>query len=87
MEETIDRKKRCEESAPSKDLIVQATQSQSVSRKAKKQKTLAALATDSSIGQIAEPQKEGKFCELTTNDLQIRTVDIGSSVHDSMVNI
>lgn len=38
LEETIDRKKiRCEEVAPSKDLIVQATSSQPPSKKAKKQ--------------------------------------------------
>lgn len=37
--------------------------------------------------EIAEPQKEGKFHELTANDFQIKTVDIGILVHDSMINI
>jgi hypothetical protein len=45
LEETIDRKKRrCEENDPSKDLTIQETQSQPISKKAKKKKTLGALA-------------------------------------------
>lgn len=61
------------------------------SKKTKKQKSIAALATDPSIGhmlmEIVEPQKEGKFHELTINEFQIRMVDIGIHIHDSMENI
>ena len=70
---------------------MQATSSQPQSRKTKKQKTIVTLTTDSSTGhmmmEIAEPQKECKFHELTVDDFQIRTIDHGILVHDSMVNI
>ena len=47
------------------------------------------MATDPSTGhmlmEISKPQKEGKF--HATNDFQIKMVDFGILVHDSMVNI
>ena len=53
--------------------------------KIKKQKSIEALATDPStilmLMETKEPQKEGKFHELTINDFQIRMVDIGIPVH------
>lgn len=53
--------------------------------------SIAALTIDPSTGHVLmeteEPQKEGKFHELTINEFQIRKVDIGIHVHDSMVNI
>ena len=37
--------------------------------------------------EIAKPQKEGKFYELSNDEFQIRIVDLSILVHDSMVNI
>ena len=59
LKETIDRKKRrYEDATPSKDLITQVISSQP-SKKTKKQKTVVALAKDSTTGyilvEIAEP--------------------------------
>lgn len=52
---------------------------------------MVALSTDSIIGhllmEIAKPQKEGKFHELSASDLQIRMAYMGVLVHDSIVNI
>lgn len=92
LEETIDwKKRRYEEATPSKVLVMQATSSQPQSQKMKKQKAIATLATDPSIShmlmQITEPQKEGEFDELTANDFQIRTIDIGVLEHDFILNI
>ena len=57
----------------------------------KKQKSIVALTTDPSTGQmlmeIVEPQKEEKFLELIANEFQIRMDDINILMHDSMVNI
>lgn len=92
LEETIDRKKRrYEDASPSKDLIAQVTSSQPPSKKMKKKKSIATLATDPSTShmlvEITEPQKEGKFHELSSYEFQIRIVDLGIHVHDSMVNM
>ena len=37
--------------------------------------------------EIAKPQKEGRFHELSKDDFQIRTLDLGILVHESMVNM
>lgn len=92
LDDTIGKKKRrCEESTPSKGLIVKVTASQPTSKKMKKQKTMAALAIDPTFGhlllEITQPQKEGNIDELAPSDFHIRIVDMGILVHDSMVSI
>ncbi len=43
--------------------------------------------TDHILVEIAKPQKEGRFHELTPNDFHIIMVDMGILVDASMVNI
>lgn len=91
LEEINDRKMgRYEEETPSKYFITQATSSQP-SKKMKKQKTISALAIDSTTSdmlvEIVEPQKEGIFHDLSKDYFQIKMVNLGIRVHNSMVNM
>jgi hypothetical protein len=92
LEDTLERKrKRKDESVPSKDVVSQAVCSWSTMVKAKKQKNLSILGKDSEIGyltmEISKPNKVGRIKEMTPKDFTLHSIDLGEARHDTKVGL
>jgi hypothetical protein len=92
LENTLNKKrKRTEEGTPSKDTLSSALQSGSIVTKIKKAKTLSILGKDPNTGhltvEVAKPVKEGRIEDLSSNDFELQSIDLGEMRHDTKVDL
>lgn len=92
LEDTLERKrKRKDESTPTKDTISLVVHFGYALTKVKKQKKLSILGQDSEMGhltmEIAKPKKGGRIKDMTTDDFTLYLVDLGEARHDTKVGL
>ena len=90
LEDILERKrKRKDESSPTKDTISLVVCYRSTWTKVKKQKNLSILGKDLEIGhltmEIAKPKKEGRIEDMKYYDFTLHSVDLGEARHDTKV--
>ena len=85
------KRKRKDESYPTKDIISLIVHFGSAITKVKKQKTLSILGQDPETGhltmEIAKPNKGGRIEDMTADDFTLHSVDLGEATHDTKVGL
>ena len=92
LENTLERKrKRKDESVPTKDIVSQAVHSGTAMVKDKKQKTLSILGQDPEIGhltmEIEKLNKAGRIEDMSPDDFTLHSIDLGEVRHDTKVGL
>ena len=85
------KRKRKDESTPTKDIVSQAIRSGSVIVKAKKQRTLSILGQDIEIGhltmEVLKPKKVGRIEDMTPVEFTLHSIDLREARHDTKVGL
>ena len=92
LEDTLERKrKRKDESVPTKYVVSLAVHCRTALAKAKKEKNLSILWQDPEIWhltmEIAKPNKVGRIEDMMPDDFTLHSIDLGEARHDTKVGL
>ena len=92
MEDNLERKRRRkEETTPTKDAVSLAVSSSSTLARVKKQKPLSILGHDPATRhltmEVTKPNKEGRIEDMTPKDFTLHSIDLGEARHDTKVGL